>query len=101
MRIMGFMKRDNHLDPEVFDLFVSAGVYRDYAKRFLPESLIDDVDEAQLLAIVPKPMTLPDAELRKDRTAGFLPEYRRKQSTRPSLLQTRRLPTSLAPKPKP
>ncbi|MDZ7825074.1 MAG: HD domain-containing phosphohydrolase [Gammaproteobacteria bacterium] len=36
MEIMGRMKRGNHLDPQLFDLFVRSGVYRQYAERFLP-----------------------------------------------------------------
>jgi HD-GYP domain-containing protein (c-di-GMP phosphodiesterase class II) len=55
MAIMGAMKRDNHLDPDVFNLFVRSGVYRRYAERFLPSELIDAVDEAALLAVMPKP----------------------------------------------
>jgi HD-GYP domain-containing protein (c-di-GMP phosphodiesterase class II) len=45
MAIMGAMKRDNHLDPSIFDLFIRSGVYRRYAERFLPVELLDVVDE--------------------------------------------------------
>jgi HD-GYP domain-containing protein (c-di-GMP phosphodiesterase class II) len=76
MRIMGFMKKDNHLDPELFDLFVRSGVYRQYGERYLPEELIDDVDEAALLAIEPKPFELPPDPERSGRWGDFLPEYR-------------------------
>ena len=55
MKIMGMMKADNHIDPELFDLFVRSGVYRDYASKFLPVELIDNVDEDGLVKIVPKP----------------------------------------------
>lgn len=75
MRIMGYMKRDNHLDPELFDLFVTSGVYKKYAEQFLSPELIDAVDEAALLAIQPRPYTLPPAEERKQRWQGFLPQY--------------------------
>lgn len=75
MRIMGFMKRDNHLDPELFDHFVRAGVYRRYAEQFLPADLIDDVDEAALLAIVPGPFAVPPPAERERRKREFLPEY--------------------------
>ena len=76
MRIMGFMKRDNHLDPDLFDLFVTSGVYKLYGQRFLPPELIDEVDEAALLAIEPKPFDLPPAEQRRSRWRDFLPAYR-------------------------
>lgn len=80
MRIMGFMKKDGHIDPELFDLFVTSGVYREYGKRFLPEALCDEVDEAALLAIEPKPVELPPDEERKKRWQHFLPEYEQRLS---------------------
>ncbi|MDX2052363.1 MAG: HD domain-containing phosphohydrolase [Polyangiaceae bacterium] len=75
MRIMGFMKQDNHLDPELFDHFVRSGVYRTYAERYLAPELIDTVDEAALLAIRPKPFALPDVTIRRERWDSFLPPY--------------------------
>lgn len=75
MRIMGFMKKDNHLDPDLFDHFVRSGIYRAYAERYLTPELIDEVDEAALLAIEPKPFDLPPDEVRRRRFEDFLPEY--------------------------
>ena len=75
MRIMGFMKRDNHLDPELFDHFVSSGVYRQYAARFLAPELIDDVDEQALLSIQPKPYDAPAPSVRNKRKKSFLRVY--------------------------
>jgi len=43
MKIMGFMVKDKHVDPEVFDLFTSAGVYKDYADTHLGPTQLDDV----------------------------------------------------------
>jgi HD-GYP domain-containing protein (c-di-GMP phosphodiesterase class II) len=77
MKIMGFMKRDNHLDPQLFDLFVTSGIYRSYAEKYLPPALIDDVDEAALLSTQPKPHTPPAVEVRSARRREFLPEYQR------------------------
>jgi HD-GYP domain-containing protein (c-di-GMP phosphodiesterase class II) len=76
MEIMGRMKRGNHLDPQLFDLFVDSGVYRQYAERFLPPELIDEVDEEALLAIEPEPFELPGETERAKRWEDFLPEYR-------------------------
>ncbi len=87
MRIMGMMKRDNHLDPELFDHFVRAGVYREYAERFLPAELIDPVDEAALLAIEPRPYALPPEPERRRRWTEFLPEYRALATSRPATLR--------------
>ncbi len=78
MKIMGFMKRDNHLDPDLLDHFVSSGIYRRYAERYLAPELIDEVDEAAILAIRPKPFELPPSEVRRARFGQFLPEYREK-----------------------
>ena len=56
VKIMGFMKRDNHLDPDLLDLFLTSGVWRDYAQRFLQAEQIDEPDIAAVLNIKPRPM---------------------------------------------
>ncbi len=76
MKIMGFMKVDNHLDPQLFDFFITSGVYRRYAEHYLPAELVDDVDEAKLLAMQPKAFSLPDNKERQRRQLEFLPVYR-------------------------
>ena len=50
LSIMARMRREQHIDPDLFELFLSAGVHRRYAERFLPPEQIDDVDIARLLA---------------------------------------------------
>jgi HD-GYP domain-containing protein (c-di-GMP phosphodiesterase class II) len=52
-RIMGQMKRDNHLDPDLLDLFVSSGVWRAYATQFLLPWQSDNPDVDAILAITP------------------------------------------------
>jgi len=49
IKIMSFMKKDRHIDPDLFDLFLSAGVYRSYARAFLAPEQIDEVDIAAYL----------------------------------------------------
>ena len=46
IKIMGFMRKDQHVDPELFELFLTSGVYREYAERFLAPEQIDAVDAA-------------------------------------------------------
>lgn len=46
IRIMSFMCRDQHIDADLFRLFLESGVYLEYAKRFLDPAQIDDVDPA-------------------------------------------------------
>lgn len=75
MQIMGRMKANNHLDPELFDFFVRSGVYRQYAERYMDEALVDEVDEKALLAIKPSGFELPPGPERARRWKDFLPEY--------------------------
>jgi len=49
IRIMTFMKKDHHIDPELFDLFIESGVYLDYAHRFLKPEQIDSIDVEAVL----------------------------------------------------
>lgn len=44
VKILSFFKKDGHIDPDLFDLFLTSGVYRDYADRFLLPEQIDEVD---------------------------------------------------------
>jgi hypothetical protein len=38
------MKKDQHIDAELFDLFLSSGVYLDYAHQYMRPEQIDHVD---------------------------------------------------------
>ncbi|HUA55974.1 MAG TPA: HD domain-containing phosphohydrolase [Candidatus Sulfotelmatobacter sp.] len=49
IKIMSFMKKDHHIDPELFELFLRSGVYKRYAERFLLPEQIDEVDINQYL----------------------------------------------------
>jgi hypothetical protein len=46
LKIMGFMKMDNHIDPDIFDIFIKNKVYLDYAEEFLDPEQIDEIDES-------------------------------------------------------
>ncbi|MBP9662664.1 MAG: HD domain-containing protein, partial [Aeromonas sp.] len=50
LAIMQNMVREQHIDPALFALFVSSGIWRDYAERFLAPEQLDQVDEEALLA---------------------------------------------------
>lgn len=50
IKIMGFMVKDNHIDPDLFKLFLSSGVYKEYAEKFLKPEQIDEVNLASYLA---------------------------------------------------
>ena len=49
LRIMSFMRNDQHIDAELFDLFLTSGVYMQYAEEFLAPGQIDDVNIADFL----------------------------------------------------
>ena len=44
VKIMSFMKKDQHIDPDLFALFLRSGVYREYAARYMRPEQIDEVD---------------------------------------------------------
>ena len=50
IKIMAHMKKDAHVDAELFDLFLTSGVYKEYARRFLLPEYIDDVDISAYLS---------------------------------------------------
>jgi HD-GYP domain-containing protein (c-di-GMP phosphodiesterase class II) len=52
IRIMAQMRRENHIDGELFELFLTSGVYRSYAERFLHPSQIDEVNLVELQSAV-------------------------------------------------
>ncbi|WP_336335288.1 HD domain-containing phosphohydrolase [Pseudomonas putida] len=53
IKILVFMARDGHIDGQLLQLFLSSGVYRQYAERFLRVEQIDEVDVAYWLAQIP------------------------------------------------
>lgn len=48
LMILGEMKLDHHIDPDIFDLFVREKIYLRYAEMFLEPSQIDEVDESRI-----------------------------------------------------
>lgn len=50
VKIMSFMVKDQHLDGELFELFLTSGVYKDYADKFLRPDQIDTVDIDQYIS---------------------------------------------------
>jgi HD-GYP domain-containing protein (c-di-GMP phosphodiesterase class II) len=48
LEILGRMKLNHHIDPDLFDIFVRRKVYRRYAEMFLDPEQIDTVDESRI-----------------------------------------------------
>ena len=44
INILHKMALDEHLDIEIFELLLTSGIYLNYARKYLPESQIDEVD---------------------------------------------------------
>jgi HD-GYP domain-containing protein (c-di-GMP phosphodiesterase class II) len=50
LQIMAGMCRGEHIDPQLFGLFLRAGIHQSYAERFLRPEQIDAVDVGAILA---------------------------------------------------
>jgi HD-GYP domain-containing protein (c-di-GMP phosphodiesterase class II) len=48
LEILGRMKLNHHIDPDLFDIFVRRKIYRRYAEMFLDKEQIDEVDESRI-----------------------------------------------------
>jgi HD-GYP domain-containing protein (c-di-GMP phosphodiesterase class II) len=44
LRIMMFMAKDKHIDPEIYNLFLKEKIYLKYAELFLDKELIDEIN---------------------------------------------------------
>ncbi len=45
MKILANMRDNNHIDPDLFDIFVNQELYMDYAKEFLEPHQIDEINK--------------------------------------------------------
>ncbi len=52
--IMSKMASGGHLDPDLFDLFLTSGVYKEYAEQYMKPEQIDEVDISEYLPSVVK-----------------------------------------------
>jgi len=55
LAILGRLKLNNHVDPDLFDIFMWEKVYEKYAQQFLDPEQIDEVDLAKIPGYVPPP----------------------------------------------
>ncbi len=49
IKILSFFKKDQHIDGDLFDLFLTSGIYKEYAEMFLKPEQIDEVDINQYI----------------------------------------------------
>ena len=50
IKILSMLKIDEHIDGDLFELFLKSGVYMDYAQKYLRPEQIDEVDITQYLS---------------------------------------------------
>ncbi len=48
LAILGNFRKNGHIDPDLFDVFIRQKVYLRYAERFMNASQIDTVDESRI-----------------------------------------------------
>lgn len=60
LQIMARMRDEQHIDPELFALFLRSGVYRHYAERFLQPQQIDPVQIEDYLGEQASPAIRPN-----------------------------------------
>lgn len=58
LKIMGFMVKDGHIDPDVFNVMIDQKVYLTYAKVHMKPAQIDEVDESKIPNYVPRHLRL-------------------------------------------
>ncbi|MBF0425055.1 MAG: GAF domain-containing protein [Magnetococcales bacterium] len=59
LKILGFMKKDQHIDPDLFQVFIDKKVFMRYAEQYLSPEQIDDVDMSQIPGYTPLPSPPP------------------------------------------
>lgn len=53
LNILGNMKLNQHIDEDVFDLFIREKIYLQYAEMFLDPEQIDAIDESNIIGYTP------------------------------------------------
>lgn len=49
LAIMKHMKETGHIDPDLYDVFIRAGVYKEYAEQYIDKEQIDDINPEDYL----------------------------------------------------
>ncbi len=48
LKILGFMCKDNHIDPDLFHLFIEQRLYQRFAEQYMDPRQIDEVDHESI-----------------------------------------------------
>ncbi len=49
IKILSFFRKDKHIDGQLFDLFLTSGVYQRYTEKYLLPEQIDEVDVSKFV----------------------------------------------------
>lgn len=55
LTVLGHMKLENHIDPDLFNVFMWEKVYQKYCDKFLPDEQCDDYDLSAIPGYIPPP----------------------------------------------
>jgi len=50
IKILSFMVKDQHIDKDLFELFLTSGIYKEYGKQYLRPEQVDEVDITQYIS---------------------------------------------------
>ena len=53
LAIMGRMRENQHIDPDLFDIFIDQKVYLQYAEQFLKPGQLDEIDHSRIPGYLP------------------------------------------------
>jgi HD-GYP domain-containing protein (c-di-GMP phosphodiesterase class II) len=53
IQVLAMFKKDQHIDGDLFDLFLTSGVYKKYAEQYLKPEQIDEVDISKFVQANP------------------------------------------------
>lgn len=54
LHILGTMKEDGQIDPDLFDLFIEKKIYIQYAEKYMPPEQLDEVALSRIPGYVPR-----------------------------------------------
>ena len=56
LEIMKKMSDSGHIDSDIFEIFIKQNIFREYAKQYMDQKQIDEIDEKNYLSL---PTELP------------------------------------------
>jgi len=54
LRVLGAMKEDGQIDPDLFDIFIQKEIYLQYAEKYMPPEQLDEIVLSRIPGYVPR-----------------------------------------------